>query len=106
MPQARYIFLSHNSVDKPYVEPLREKLEQHPLARQHNIRVWLDKNDLKHGIQYPHQFAEAIESPDCCAFLAFMPDEAVRAYVEYEIGVAFDRHGTYALMQHPFNGSA
>lgn len=91
MPQARYIFLSHNSVDKLYVEPLVDKLEQHPLAKQHNLKVWLDKNDLKHGIQYPHQFAEAIESPDCCAFLAFMPDEAVRAYVEYEIGVAFDR---------------
>lgn len=91
MSQVRYIFLSHNSVDKHYVEPLVEKLEQHPLALKHSIKVWLDKNNLKHGIQYPHQFAEAIESPECCAFLVFMPVESVRAYVEHEIGVAFDR---------------
>ena len=91
MSQVRYIFLSHNSVDKHYVEPLLVKLEQHPLAVKHNIKVWLDKKNLKHGIQYPHQFAEAIESPDCCAFLVFMPVESVRAYVEHEIGVAFDR---------------
>lgn len=91
MPQPRYIFLSHHSVDKPVVELLADKLEQHPLAIQHNIKIWLDKNNLKHGEQYPHQFAESIGSADTCAFLVFMPNESVRAYVEYEIGVAFDR---------------
>ena len=91
MPQVRYIFLSHHSVDKPIVEPLVTKLEQHKLAKENNIKVWLDKTDLKHGEQYTHQFAEAIEASGCCAFVVFMPSESVRAYVEYEIGVAFDR---------------
>jgi len=91
MPESRYIFLSHNSDDKPDVEKLVQQIESHSLARKHNLRVWLDKNDLEHGVQYTNQFARYINHASTCAFVLFMPKDSIRAYVEYEANVAFDR---------------
>lgn len=88
----RYIFLSHNSADKPELIRFAEVLVNRPLAKAHNLQVWLDKNNLEHGVQYTNQFASNINHADTCAFLLFMPREPVRAYVEYEIGIALDRH--------------
>ena len=90
MSQVRYIFLSHNSVDKPDVELLAEKLEKHPLATKNNIKVWLDKNNLEHGA-YTDQFAKAIKSDTACAFLLFVPADEIRGYVKHEIQIAFNR---------------
>ena len=90
MSQVRYIFLSHNSVDKPDVEALAEKLEKHSLAKDHNIQVWLDKNNLGHGA-YTDQFAKAIRNESTCAFLLFVPSEEIRGYVKHEIQIAFNR---------------
>ncbi len=87
-----YIFLSHNSTDKPELIRFAEALVNRPLAKAHNLQVWLDKTNLEHGIQYPNQFAAKINNPDTCAFLLFMPREAIRAYVDYEVGIALDRH--------------
>ncbi|MBU0654548.1 MAG: toll/interleukin-1 receptor domain-containing protein [Gammaproteobacteria bacterium] len=88
----RYLFLSHNSTDKPGVERFAETLENRPLAKAHKLKVWLDKNNLQHGVQYTNQFAANINHPDTCAFVLFMPREAIRAYVQYEINIALDRH--------------
>ncbi|MDD5391984.1 MAG: toll/interleukin-1 receptor domain-containing protein [Thiothrix sp.] len=88
----RYIFLSHNSTDKPGVERLAELLESRPLAKANNVKVWLDKNNLQHGVQYTNQFAEHINHPNTCAFLLFMPRDPIRPYVQYEINIALDRH--------------
>ena len=91
MPEPRYLFLSHNSDDKPDVEKLVQLIESHDLAQQHNLKVWLDKNDLEHGVQYTNQFARYINHTNTCAFILFMPKDPIRAYVEYEINVAFNR---------------
>lgn len=88
----RYIFLSHNSTDKPEAIRFAEVLENRPLAQTHKLQVWLDKNNLEHGVQYTNQFAKYINHADTCAFLLFMPREPIRAYVDYEIGIALDRH--------------
>ncbi|WGZ95546.1 MAG: toll/interleukin-1 receptor domain-containing protein [Candidatus Thiothrix putei] len=92
MTKPRYIFLSHNSTDKPELMRFAEALVKRPLAQAHNLQVWLDKTNLEHGVQYVNQFAANINHPDTCAFLLFMPREPIRAYVAYEIGIALDRH--------------
>lgn len=92
MTKPRYIFLSHNSTDKPELLRFAEALVKRPLAQTHNLQVWLDKTNLEHGVQYTNQFAKYINHADTCAFLLFMPREPIRAYVDYEIGIALDRH--------------
>lgn len=87
----RTIFLSHKSDDKPEVRYLADKLEQHPLAKQHGIKIWLDERSQDHAKTYPTQFAEAINSPDTCAFLLFVPADSTHGYVQHEIETAFDR---------------
>ena len=91
MSEPRYIFLSHNSDDKPDVEKLVQLIENHQLAKQHNLKVWLDKNNLEHGVPYTDQFARYINDSNTCAFVLFMPKKPVRAYVEHEINIAFNR---------------
>ena len=91
MSEPRYIFLSHNSDDKPDVEKLVHLIENHKLAKDHKLKVWLDKNDLEHGVQYTNQFSRYIKHASTCAFILFMPIKAIRAYVDYEVNVAFDR---------------
>lgn len=90
MSQVRYIFLSHSSDDKPHVEALKEKLEQNPLAKQHNIKGWLDKDNLESG-SFTDQFAKAILSDQTVAFILFVPVDAVSGYVKHEVQKAFDR---------------
>ena len=85
------IFLSHKSDDKPEVRYLADKLEQHPLAKQHNIKTWLDERSQNHAKTYPAQFAAAINAPDTCAFLLFVPTDSTSGYVQHEIETAFDR---------------
>ena len=89
--QPRYIFLSHNSADKSGVEELVQLIEKHSLAKKYNLKVWLDKYNLENGVPYTNQFSRNINDVNTCAFVLFMPEGPIRAYVEHEINVAFDR---------------
>ena len=92
MPEPRYIFLSHNSLDKPEVEKLVQLLESHPTAKRHNIKVWLDKNNLPHGVEYSTQFSKAIYSENTCGFILFVPKKSIDGFVSHEVGAALKRH--------------
>lgn len=92
MPNPRYIFLSHNSDDKPDVEKLVQLIEDHPQAKQHNIKVWLDKNNLPHGVEFSTQFSENIYAEHTCGFILFVPNKSIDGFVNHEIGAALKRH--------------
>ncbi|MGB0846036.1 MAG: toll/interleukin-1 receptor domain-containing protein, partial [Thiolinea sp.] len=86
-----YIFLSHKSEDKPQVRQLATMLEQHPLAKQNSIKVWLDERSQDNTQTYVSQFSRAIVSPRACAFLLFVPKDSTDGYVQHEIETAFNR---------------
>ena len=92
MSEPRYIFLSHSSVDKPEVEKLVDLIESHELAKKHNIKIWLDKNNLPHGEEYSMQFSENIYSENTCGFILFVPNKSIDGFVKHEIGAALKRH--------------
>jgi hypothetical protein len=92
MQKPRYIFLSHNSEDKPEVEKLVKLIESHESAKKHNIKVWLDKNNLPHGEEYSMQFSENIYSENTCGFILFVPNKSIDGFVKHEIGAALKRH--------------
>ena len=92
MSEPRYVFLSHSSVDKPEVEKLADLIESHELAKKHNIKIWLDKNNLPHGVEYSTQFSKAIYSENTCGFILFVPNKSIDGFVSHEIGAALKRH--------------
>jgi WD40 repeat protein len=63
MSAERYdIFISHNSKDKPLIDPLVERL-----AEDYEIRSWLDKWDLRAAEAWAPAIQEALNSSNACA---------------------------------------
>ncbi len=89
--QIKYLFLSHNSLDKPEVESFIQQLENHPLAQQHNLKVWLDKNSLNNNSGFPAQLADAIHY-ETCAFVLYLSQHPISEWVLDEINHAKKRN--------------
>ena len=85
------LFLSHNSLDKPEVEAFTQQLESHPLAQQHQLKVWLDKNNLHNNTGFPAQLADAIHY-DSCAFVLYLSQHPISEWVLDEINHAKKRN--------------
>ena len=92
MPNSpNYLFLSHNSQDKPEVIKFAKSLELHPLAIQHNLQVWLDKDELHNRSYFPDQLVDAIRVTTC-AFALYLSNQEITPWIETEISHALKRH--------------
>jgi hypothetical protein len=57
------IFISHNSIDKPWAIKLKGALESQ------GLRVWLDKDQIRPGDLFVHALEEGIEACKCVAIV-------------------------------------
>lgn len=89
--QPRYIFLSHNSTDKPEVLKFARQVESHPLARQYKVQIWLDKDSLNNDSGFPRQLVEAIRL-HTCAFALYLTASPITPWIRKEIDHAHKRH--------------
>lgn len=89
--QKHQIFLSHSSKDKPEVLKFAALLKSRPLAKEHDIDVWVDKTHIREGDDFTDQFIDTLDSPDTCAFILFVPHEVTK-WVAHEIKSARKRH--------------
>jgi hypothetical protein len=60
-PQPPLLFLSHAGIDTEAARALKQRLEAAPEAREHGLRVWFDKDDLRAGEPWQAQLEEAIQ---------------------------------------------
>ena len=60
-PQPLLLFLSHAGIDTEAARALKQRLEAAPDAREHGLRVWFDKDDLRAGEPWQAQLEEAIQ---------------------------------------------
>src|SRR5512143_1559630 len=47
LPPPLLLFLSHAGIDTEAARALKQRLETAPEAREHGLRVWFDKDDLR-----------------------------------------------------------
>ena len=62
----------------------------HPLAVEHNLLVWLDKDDLHNRKEFPEQLVDAIRKQSC-AFALFLTDQEITPWMKKEINHAVKR---------------
>lgn len=85
MPKNRtpYIFLSHNSVDKPQVEKIAHRL------KDSGFKVWLDKWNLIPGDPWQEGIEDALNECNCC--LVFVGKEGnIGPWQNVEMRAAID----------------
>ena len=73
-------FLSHNSLDKPDVENIREKLEAA------GIKIWIDRNELSGGDSLPTTLKRALQHSAAC--VVFIGANGVGPWQAKEIAAA------------------
>ena len=84
MNQALYnVFLSHNSLDKPAVEELANRLSQN------NLKPWFDKWNLIPGDPWQNAIESALDSCVSCA--VFMGPSGISPWQNEEMRAAIDR---------------
>src|SRR5215212_1855486 len=74
------VFLSHNSVDKPLVERIAERLKR---AR---LEPWLDAWQLVAGVDWQYGLAEGLAASGSCA--VFVGPSDLGAWANQEVAVA------------------
>ncbi len=83
MPNEFDVFLSHNSRDKPAVEEIAARL------RDRNLRVWLDKDELRPGFPWQEGLEEAVQASRSVA--VFVGAEELGAWQRPEVQAFLDR---------------
>jgi hypothetical protein len=63
------VFLSHNSIDKPWVVQLKDDLIRY------GLRVWLDKDEIRPGDLFAEALEDALEN--CKAIALIISPEAM-----------------------------
>lgn len=63
------VFLSHNSVDKPWVMQLKDALERYGLS------VWLDRDEIRPGDLFARALEQALD--ECRAVALVISPEAM-----------------------------
>jgi hypothetical protein len=78
------IFLSHSSVDKPFVRFVAAELQQC------SLEIWLDEHEMKAGIYLPEAIETGIGS--CSAVAVFVSASSLKSeWVAREVGLAKGR---------------
>jgi hypothetical protein len=81
------LFLSHAGIDSEAAMALAKLIENAPAARQHGLRVWIDKRDLVPGRPWQDQLAEVIENRST-AFAVYLGRNGVVNWVQSEVRLA------------------
>ena len=71
------VFLSHNSVDKPWVSRLKENLEGY------GVKVWLDRDEIRPGDLFAKALEEGLASSGAVALIV-SPEAMASGWVEAE----------------------
>jgi hypothetical protein len=83
-PEASVIFLSHSSVDKPFVRFFAAELQQC------SLEIWLDEHEMKAGQYLPEAIEKGIDSSSAVA--VFVSASSLKSeWVEREVGLAKGR---------------
>src|SRR5512132_2847584 len=90
LPMPLLLFLSHAGVDTEAARRLKQRLEAAPEAREHGLRVWFDKDDLRAGEPWQAQLEEAIRHRSA-AFAVYVGSRGVVNWVDAEIQLALGR---------------
>src|SRR3954469_3331634 len=86
-PQPPLLFLSHAGIDTEAARALKQRLEAAPEAREHGLRVWFDKDDLRAGEPWQAQLEQAIRYRSA-AFAVYVGSRGVVNWVDAEIQLA------------------
>lgn len=84
------LFLSHAGTDTEAARMLKKRIEEAPAAREVNLKVWLDKDELRSGESWQDQLEVAIEK-DATAFAVYLGSGGVVNWVEREVRLALSR---------------
>src|SRR5512132_3557839 len=90
LPMPLLLFLSHAGVDTEAARRLKQRLEAAPEAREHGLRVWFDKDDLRAGEPWQAQLEEAIRHRSA-AFAVYVGSRGIVNWVDAEIQLALGR---------------
>ncbi len=71
------VFLSHNSIDKPWVSKLKDDLERYGLT------VWLDRDEIRPGDLFARALEEGLDNSRAMA-LVISPEAMASKWVEEE----------------------
>ena len=85
-----FLFLSHAGIDSDAALELAERIEASETAREHGLRVWVDKRDLAQGRPWQGQLERAIQT-DSTAFAVLLGHNGVVNWVESEVRLALSR---------------
>src|SRR3954469_3970119 len=102
-PQSPLLFLSHAGIDTEAARALKQRIEEAPEAREHGLRVWFDKDDLRAGEPWQAQLQETIQRHSA-AFAVYVGSRGVVNWVDAEIQLALGRAVTdtsYRFIPHP-----
>ena len=89
--EARHVlFLSHAGVDAEAALRLADRIEATPEAREHGLKVWVDKRDLEAGSGWQQQLEQAIEERST-AFAVYLGATGIINWVDSEVRVALSR---------------
>src|SRR4051794_15361823 len=90
LPLPLMLFLSHAGIDTEAARALKQRLEAAPEAREHGLRVWFDKDDLRAGEPWQAQLEEVIQHRSA-AFAVYVGSRGVVNWVDAEIQLALGR---------------
>ena len=88
--QSQLLFLSHSGADTEAALTLKHRIEEMPSAREHGLKVWIDKDDLLPGREWQDQLEEIIEKR-ATAFAVYVGSKGVINWVEREVRLALSR---------------
>src|SRR3954462_12265927 len=92
-PLPLLLFLSHAGIDTEAARALKQRIEAAPEAREHGLRVWFDKDDLRAGEPWQAQLEEAIRHRST-AFAVYLGSHGVVNWVDAEVRLALGRFVT------------
>ncbi|HKD70024.1 MAG TPA: TIR domain-containing protein [Candidatus Binataceae bacterium] len=84
------LFLSHSGADTDAALKLKHRIEEAPSAREHGLKVWLDKDDLQPGKEWQVQLEDVIEK-HATAFAVYVGSGGVINWVEREVRLGLSR---------------
>jgi hypothetical protein len=87
---APLLFLSHAGVDSDAALRLVEQIEATPTARDHGLKVWIDKRDLRAGRDWQGQLEDAIQTRST-AFAVLLGQNGVINWVDREVRLGLTR---------------
>lgn len=83
------IFLSHSGSDTKRASDLKRRIEAAPAAKEVDLRVWLDIDELIPGSDWQEQLEHAVEEAD--AFAVLIGGAGVVNWVDREVRLGLER---------------